>query len=187
MQYSGTSRTAISRTVVTESNQLDTHRRVAVKSRLCKQRPTLGTSISEYVWLCDSHRSMNAKKRALRERKREQKIPVTLARRLAALQIVHRPPRLVPLFPVGSYTPQSKCPHHGPIERGSVFCCMVCHASGQDDHPALQHTYSVEPRSEVKCEDIFPSSKYSNQKVFPETRKQRRQRLFKGILSSLRA
>jgi hypothetical protein len=187
MQYSGTSRTGISRTVVTEGNQLDTHRRIALKSRFCKQRPTLDTSISEYVWLYDSHRSVNAKKRALRERKRAQNIPATLARGRAALQIVHRPPRLVPLFPFGSYTPHSKCAHHGPIERGSVFCCMVCHASGQDDHPALQHTYSVEPGSDVKREDIFPSSKYSNQKVFPETRKERRKRLFRGILSSLRA
>jgi hypothetical protein len=186
MQYSGTSTTGISRTVVTEGHQLDTHRRVSVKSRLSKQRPTLGTVISDYVWLCDLHRSMNAKKRSLRERKREQNIPATLARGRLGLQIAHRPARLVPLFPVGSFTPHSKCAHHGPIERGSVFCCMVCHASGQDDHPALQHTYSVEPRSEAKHEDIFPSSRYSDQKAFPETRKQRRQRLFRGIVGSLR-
>src|SRR5262249_13105286 len=40
--------------------------------------------------------------------------------------------RLVPLFPIGAFTPQSICPHHESIERGSTLCCMVCHASGMD-------------------------------------------------------
>jgi hypothetical protein len=187
MRHVGRSRTGISRTIVTEGNQLHTHRRVAVRSRPCKQRLTSGTSISEYVWLCESHRSMSAKNQALRQSNREQNIPTTLTRGRTWLQIVQRPPRLVPLFPVGSYTPHSQCAHRGPIERGSFFCCMVCHASGQDDHPSLQHTYSVELRSEAKRESMFPSSKYSDQKLLLETRKQRRQRLFSGILSSLRA
>ncbi len=187
MRPVGRSGTGISRTIVTEGNQLHTHNRVAVKSRLCKHIPTSGSSISEYVWLCESHRSMSAKNRALRERHKEQNNPATLTRGRTGLQIVQRPPRLVPLFPVRSYTPHSQCAHRGPIERGSFFCCMVCHASGQDDHPSLQHTYSIELRSEAKRENVLSSSKYSDQRIFLETRKQRRQRLFSGILSSLRA
>jgi hypothetical protein len=41
---------------------------------------------------------------------------------------------LEPLFPTGGvpFTPASECPHAGPIPKGSVFCCMVCHKSGKD-------------------------------------------------------
>ena len=55
------------------------------------------------------------------------------------------PPRLVPLFPIGPLTPQSTCPHHGPMRPGSVFCCMVCSQSGMDDHPALKRDPSTDP------------------------------------------
>lgn len=42
-------------------------------------------------------------------------------------------PKLEPLFPVGgNFTKASTCGHNGPIKRGSVFCCMVCHQSGFD-------------------------------------------------------
>lgn len=37
-------------------------------------------------------------------------------------------PRVVPLFPVGAFTPASACPHSGPV--GPSFCCMVCHETG---------------------------------------------------------
>lgn len=44
---------------------------------------------------------------------------------------------LIPLFPVTSFTPHSKCPHNGPIPRGSAFVCAVCHQAGKDGTPAL--------------------------------------------------
>jgi hypothetical protein len=47
-------------------------------------------------------------------------------------------PKLEPLFPITSFTPQSRCPHHGPIAKGSVFVCMVCNRSGKDHHRALR-------------------------------------------------
>jgi hypothetical protein len=40
----------------------------------------------------------------------------------------------VPLFPIGPYTPQSECAHKGPITRGSVFYCPICHDYGREDH-----------------------------------------------------
>jgi hypothetical protein len=41
--------------------------------------------------------------------------------------------RLVPLFPIGPFTPTSHCPHHGPLRKGSEFCCMVCSQSAIGD------------------------------------------------------
>jgi len=81
----------------------------------------------------------------------------------------NRPPRLVPLFPIGAFTPGSACPHHGPIRAGSVFCCMVCSHSGVDDHPALQRDTQTDPRPEHKASPVRVAVR--------ETRKQRRQRL----------
>jgi hypothetical protein len=82
-----------------------------------------------------------------------------------------RPPRLVPLFPIGAFTPQSTCPHHGPIRPGSVFCCMVCSQSGMDEHPALKRDPLTDPRPENK--------EAARQLVnrCRETRKERRRRL----------
>src|SRR5271157_316086 len=82
----------------------------------------------------------------------------------------NRPPRLVPLFPIGAFTPGSACPHHGPIRAGSVFCCMVCSQSGVDDHPALKRDPRTDPRPERKAALVRVAG-------VRETRKQRRQRL----------
>jgi hypothetical protein len=57
-------------------------------------------------------------------------------------------PRLIPLFPIGSFTPTTTCGHHGPIRAGSIFCCMVCHTSGMDDHPALMRDPKTDPAPE---------------------------------------
>ena len=83
----------------------------------------------------------------------------------------NRPPRLVPLFPVGPFTPQSACPHHGTIRSGSMFCCMVCSQSGIDDHPALKRDPRTDPRPERKAA-VFVRSGGAG-----ETRKQRRRQL----------
>jgi hypothetical protein len=57
-------------------------------------------------------------------------------------------PRLVPLFPIGPLVPTSKCGHNGPLRAGSSFCCMICHTSGKDDHPALQRDPKTDPTPE---------------------------------------
>ena len=83
----------------------------------------------------------------------------------------NRPPRLVPLFPIGAFTPRSACPHHGPIRTGSDFCCMVCSQSGIDDHPALKRDPRTDPRPERKAAELIRVAGVR------ETRKQRRDRL----------
>jgi hypothetical protein len=149
----------------------------------------LDTPVKEYVWLWNSHDTTSAEEPAVRERNRTQWVPSALARASRVIssrstQIIRRPPQLVPLFPVGSYTPDSQCAHRGPIERGSVLCCMICHTSGQDDHPALQNNWSIELKSEAKWNATFPN-KYPKQRISLETRKQRRQRLFSGVYNSI--
>lgn len=57
---------------------------------------------------------------------------------------------LVPLFPIGAFTPRSECRHRGPIQPGSLDCCMVCSASGVDDHPALKRDPRTDPRPEPR-------------------------------------
>lgn len=72
---------------------------------------------------------------------------------VTALPPPARPPwwlDLVPLFPITSFTPQSKCPHRGPIKPGSVFCCMVCSGTGRDGHPALRRDPTTDPKPEPK-------------------------------------
>jgi hypothetical protein len=59
-------------------------------------------------------------------------------------------PKLRPLFPVGPFTPTSTCPHHGPIKKGSVLICMVCHQSGMDRHPALHLDRAAMPKPEPR-------------------------------------
>ena len=90
------------------------------------------------------------------------------------------PPRLVPLFPIGPLTPQSTCPHHGPIRPGSVFCCMVCSQSGMDDHPALKRYPSTDPPLEPK--PLQPTAPGSGGQ---ETRKERRRRIQEGRRAAL--
>jgi hypothetical protein len=82
------------------------------------------------------------------------------------------PPRLVPLFPIGPFTPQSICPHHGPIRPGSIFCCMVCSQSGMDEHPALKRDPCNDPRPEPRT--CMPAEPGAGRQ---ETRKERRRRM----------
>jgi hypothetical protein len=83
-----------------------------------------------------------------------------------------RPPRLVPLFPIGPFTPQSACPHRGPVRPGSILCCMVCCQSGMDDHPALKRNPLTDPRPERR-RTVSPARHSAK-----ETRKERRRRLY---------
>jgi hypothetical protein len=85
------------------------------------------------------------------------------------------PPRLVPFFPIGPFTPQSRCSHRGPIRPGSRFCCMVCSRSGVDDHQALKRDPRTDPRPEPKVAP--PASPAPGR----ETRKERRRRLFAAL------
>jgi len=94
---------------------------------------------------------------------------------------------LVPLFPIAAFTPTSKCPHHGPIREGSLFCCMVCSTSGIDDHPALQRDPLTDPKPEPgpparKSASQPPAGANPSSPPEPaagrETRKERRRRQF---------
>ena len=64
------------------------------------------------------------------------------------LLAIPRPPRLELLSPITPLVPQSECPHRGPMKRGSVFVCAVCHASGMDHHPALRRDPRTDPKPE---------------------------------------
>ena len=139
-------------------------------------------SVRESVWLWDSRHGVNVNEIAAREGVSIRRVQFGLARAQCQesrrfLRDVRRPPRLVPLFPVGPYSPQSVCGHHQPIERGSVFCCMVCHTSGQDDHPALQHDPRFDRKLDSKSGAAL-SKILCGEKSCRETRRQRRQRLF---------
>lgn len=52
------------------------------------------------------------------------------------------------LFPPINFAPNSPCPHCGAIKEGDEVCCMVCHQTGIEDHPAFDRTASDnEPNS----------------------------------------
>jgi hypothetical protein len=150
----------------------------AAKTSLFKRKPKFDTAVSDYVWLCESDRGMSARKPVVRKRNRVQRIPSAIGQGRRAFQILQQAPRLVPLFPIGSYTPHSRCAHSGPIERGSVFCCMVCHTSGQDDHPALQYSSAVDLNAELEDKGQLAREQCSHQPLVNNTRRQRRQKLF---------
>lgn len=86
--------------------------------------------------------------------------------------------RLIPLFPIGAFTPQATCSHRDSIEKGSRLCCMVCHASGMDDHPGLQRDPKTDPSPEPQpALPADPVVQIGPGKL-EETRKQRRRRQF---------
>jgi hypothetical protein len=86
--------------------------------------------------------------------------------------------RLIPLFPIGALTPQTPCPHHHSIERGSTLCCMVCHASGMDDHPGLRRDPQADPSPEAGPAPAHDVTEPGQPDRLQETRRQRRRRLF---------
>ena len=140
---------------------------------------SLASMATEYIWLWDVRHGLSTNEIAMREGLTPRRVQYGVARaraleRNCSTDEPVRIPPLIPLFPIGHFTPQSACRHHGPIETGSVFCCVVCHCSGIDDHPGLQRDPLTDPAPEPKP---TPAPK---KKSARETRKQRRQRVFAG-------
>ncbi len=146
--------------------------------RMSREIITLEIAAKEYVWLWDRRHGISIEAIAAREDLSTGRVRFGVARaraqeRSTATASAVRPPRLVPLFPIGAYTPQSSCAHRRAIEPGSSLCCMVCHSSGMDRHPALRRDPRTEPAPEPKPK-VTPQVAKSPR----ETRKVRRKRLF---------
>ena len=157
------------------------------QSRITREM-TLEIAAKEYVWLWDRRHGCSIEAIAAREGLSVARVRFGVARAQAqqrgsassARNTAVRPPRLVPLFPIGAYTPQSTCAHRRPIEPGSALCCMVCHTSGMDRHPALRRDPRTDPAPEPK-----PAAPVQEANKKRETRKERRQRLFGAYISRL--
>jgi len=140
---------------------------------------TLEIAAREYVWLWDRRHGSSIEAIAAREGVSIARVRFGVARARAQQKgsstatAAVRLPRLVPLFPIGAYTPQSSCAHRRPIDSGSLLCCMICHTSGVDRHPALKRDPRTDPAPEPK-----PRPAPEQCKRRRETRRERRQRLF---------
>jgi hypothetical protein len=144
---------------------------------------TLAVAAREYIWLWDYRHGMSVAEIATRSGRTLARVQLGLERARAqedgvfpygaggASASALRGPRLIPMFPLGSYTPQSTCAHRRAIRFGSLFCCMVCHRSGIDGHPALLRDPRTDPSPE-------PKPPPAPAKTAVETRKQRRAREF---------
>jgi hypothetical protein len=148
---------------------------------------TLKTAAREYVWLYDYRHGVSVGEIASRDRVSIQRVEFGVGRARAQEKETNREgihaflrstagPHLVPLFPIGHYTPQSQCPHKEPIESGSSLCCMVCHQSGVDKHPSLQRDARTDPAPDPAPTLGDPATEPPLQQG--ETRKQRRHRTF---------
>ncbi len=154
---------------------------------------TLATAAREYIWLYDLRHGVGIREIAAREKLSVGRVRFGLARARGmdkrsnqeALLTTSKwgsdvipVPRLMPFFPIGSFTPQSECPHREPIGEGSALCCMVCHRSGMDSHPGLRRDPQTDPTPELKAgpaPEFVPQPKDGKPL---ETRKQRRRRRF---------
>jgi hypothetical protein len=139
---------------------------------------SLATLAKEYIWLWDVRHGISTSEIAMREGISVRLVQFGVLRAEALekncpTEAPIRMPRLIPLFPLGPLTPQSACRHNGPIETGSLFCCVVCHVSGIDDHPGLERDPLTDPAPEPK-----PAPAPAAKKTTRETRKQRRQRVY---------
>jgi hypothetical protein len=137
---------------------------------------TLELAAKEYIWLWDLRHGVAAKTIAIVEGISVRRVQAGAARaraqeRPCPTETAVRPPPLVPFFPIGPFNPDSRCGHNRPIQAGSVLCCMVCHCSGMDDHPALKRNPLTDPAPEPKPP---PAPKAAAR----ETRKQRRQKIY---------
>jgi hypothetical protein len=178
---------------------LRTKRAKGVKRKPTRRRSTPSWAITladvarEYIWLWDKRHGMSAQTIATRAGVSVRRVQFGLARARAmekgheqygesgvggAGESALRGPRLIPMFPIGSYTPQSNCAHHRAIRSGSLFCCMVCHRSGIDEHPALHRDPRTDPAPEPKPAPSPSSAKQPAR----ENRKQRRARQFAHLV-----
>ena len=154
---------------------------------------TLAVAAREYIWLYDRCHGVGISEIAAREGLSVNRVKYGLKRARAMdkkpsrdaqagplsfdIDIAHLP-RLIPLFPIGPYTPESACPHLEPIEQGSTLCCMVCHSSGMDAHPSLLRDPRTEPAPEDKVGLAPDLGSRPKTRESHETRKQRRRRIF---------
>lgn len=144
---------------------------------------TLAVIAKEHIWLWDVRHGASIQEIAAREELSPRRVRAGIARAQALEKSTSgdtaeskiRPPRLEALFPITSYTPLSICPHRRAIERDSIFCCMVCHQSGVDDHPALQRSHATDPKPEQKPPPPCMTGAKTKSR---ETRRQRRARIY---------
>jgi hypothetical protein len=164
------------------------------------QSLTLEVAARDYIWLYDFRRGIGCGKIAALEgvNVRQVQEGIERARKLErkyskdALIEDLKPGglgdigfRLTPLFPIGAFTPQSTCPHRDPMKRGSGFCCMVCHASGMDEHPGLRRDPATDPSPEPEnAEESVEGASRPGPSPSPETRKQRRRRQFAEAIAA---
>jgi hypothetical protein len=142
----------------------------------------VSTSLLEYVWLWDVRHGWTVQEIARREGFSPRRIRQGIARARGgtpdpgdtAENQIKRPPRLSPLFPVVGLTRSSVCPHKRRIRLGSILCCMICHKSGLDHHPALERNKATDPKPEPKVA-VLPEPPRRGPS---ETRRQRRARIF---------
>ncbi len=162
---------------------------------------SLEAAAQEYVWLYDFRRGIACQKIAEEYglTVRDVRDGIERARKLEARcsrdewlsdfqsgREVERGFRLMPMFPISAFTPQSTCPHGGPLQSGSTLCCMVCHTSGMDEHPSLRHDPAADPRPETGSEselaltpaaEASPSSTAARRRL---SRRERRRRMFES-------
>ena len=158
---------------------------------------TLEVAARDYIWLYDFRRGTSAKEIAAREGVSFRQVRDGLERARAMENKASKDDlieslkvgrlddigfRLMPLFPIGAFTPQSACPHHDSIEQGSRLCCMVCHASGMDDHPGLQRDPLTDPSPEPMpaSADVASPIKSGGSK---KARKRRRRRVVEAAVA----
>jgi hypothetical protein len=154
---------------------------------------TLSVAAMEYIWLYDRRHGVRVEEIAAREGVAVDRVRFGIRRaeaqesRLSKDDLIEdlKPGRsgdlgfrLIPLFPIGAFTPQTPCPHHRAIQRGSTLCCMVCHASGMDDHPGLRREPETDPAPELQTASALEDPAPDKAVAVHETRKQRRRRLY---------
>lgn len=102
---------------------------------------------------------------------------------LDSVEVTH----LEPLFPLWYLTPDSTCNHSRErIRKGSIWCCMVCHQSGQDHRPMAG--VPVGSRINPEWEDEIKPTVYApDPPAKTETRKERRRKQFAGQPSQTEA
>jgi hypothetical protein len=151
-------------------------RQIARRSRLCCRQVQRGVARARKreEERMQSSQERDSRKRDISQERTDSPIPGAHAGG-AAWEDPRRLPRLVPLFPIGPFTPQADCGHHGPLRHGSVFCCMVCSQSGMDGHPGLARDPRTDPKPDPKPAPAPASPAKAGGR---ETRKQRRRRLY---------